>query len=142
MESVQSKPEFDQSTKLRLLKRVIAAHDFEKFLHTRYVGQKRFSMEGAESLIPLLDELIQRGGKHKVSEIVLGMAHRGRLNVLSNILGKSPSTLFMEFEGKVNPEMIGGSGDVKYHQGFSSDIQKLFFFFCKRSRIHIFEHVW
>ena len=122
-ESIQSKPIFEPEAKIRFLERVIAAHEFEKFLHTRYVGQKRFSLEGAESLIPLMDELIQRAGQHKVGEIVLGMAHRGRLNMLTNILGKSPSNLFMEFEGKVNVPEYGGSGDVKYHQGFSSDIQ-------------------
>ncbi|WP_455203240.1 2-oxoglutarate dehydrogenase E1 component [Kaarinaea lacus] len=123
IESSQSTPNFTDETKLRFLERTIAAHEFEKFLHTRYVGQKRFSLEGAESLIPLLDHLIQGAGQHKVSEIVLGMAHRGRLNVLTNILGKSPSSLFMEFEGKAHPQMSNGSGDVKYHQGFSSDIQ-------------------
>jgi len=122
-ESIQSQPDFDDESKIRFLERVTAAQEFEKFLHTRYVGQKRFSLEGAESLIPLLDELIQRGGQHKVTEVVLGMAHRGRLNVLTNILGKSPSTLFLEFEGKVDAAVNGGSGDVKYHQGFSSDIQ-------------------
>jgi len=122
-ESIHSKPSFEPEAKIRFLERVIAAHEFEKFLHTRYVGQKRFSLEGAESLISLMDELIQRAGQHKVGEIVLGMAHRGRLNVLTNILGKSPNTLFMEFEGKVQAPVNGGSGDVKYHQGFSSDIQ-------------------
>ncbi len=122
-ETILSQPSFDDETKKRFLERVIAAHEFEKFLHTRYVGQKRFSLEGAESLIPLLDEVIQRAGQHKVTEIVLGMAHRGRLNVLTNILGKTPSSLFMEFEGKADVSLNGGSGDVKYHQGFSSDIQ-------------------
>jgi 2-oxoglutarate dehydrogenase E1 component len=122
-ESIQSKPNFEPDAKVRFLERVIAAHEFEKFLHTRYVGQKRFSLEGAESLIPLMDELIQRAGQHNVGEVVLGMAHRGRLNMLTNILGKTPSTLFMEFEGKVQAPENGGSGDVKYHQGFSSDIQ-------------------
>lgn len=121
LESVQSTPEFSSKTQHRFLERVIAAGEFERYLHTRYVGQKRFSLEGAESLIPVMDELIQRGGEHKVTEIVLGMAHRGRLNVLTNILGKAPSSLFMEFEGKVNHGR--GSGDVKYHQGFSTDIR-------------------
>ncbi|MCG6970321.1 MAG: 2-oxoglutarate dehydrogenase E1 component [Gammaproteobacteria bacterium] len=123
IESIQTQPSFDAETKKRFLERVIAAHEFEKYLHTRYVGQKRFSLEGAESLIPLMDELIQRAGQHKVTETVLGMAHRGRLNVLTNILGKTPSSLFMEFEGKVHTHNTSGSGDVKYHQGFSSDIQ-------------------
>ena len=122
-ETILSQPSFDDEAKKRFLERVVAAQEFEKFLHTRYVGQKRFSLEGAESLIPLMDEVIQRAGQHKVTEVVLGMAHRGRLNVLSNILGKTPSSLFMEFEGKVGALLNGGSGDVKYHQGFSSDIQ-------------------
>ncbi|MDH5327081.1 MAG: 2-oxoglutarate dehydrogenase E1 component [Gammaproteobacteria bacterium] len=124
LESVCSTPKFSEAKQQRLLERVVAAGEFERYLHTRYVGQKRFSLEGAESLIPLMDELIQRaGGRHKVTEVVLGMAHRGRLNVLTNILGKAPNTLFMEFEGKVHSNGNGGSGDVKYHQGFSSDIQ-------------------
>ena len=123
MESARGTPSYSKDKQLNLLSRVIAATEFEKYLHTRYVGQKRFSLEGAECLIPMLDELIQRAGEHKVVEIVLGMAHRGRLNVLTNILGKAPSSLFQEFEGKVEHNGSGGSGDVKYHQGFSSDIQ-------------------
>lgn len=121
IESVMSTPSFSNEQKLRILERIIAAGEFERYLHTRYVGQKRFSLEGAESLIPILDTLIQRSGGHKITEIVLGMAHRGRLNVLTNILGKSPATLFEEFEGKARPNG-NGSGDVKYHMGFSSDI--------------------
>jgi len=123
LESMRSRPEFSMDKKLQILERLVAAGEFEKYLHTRYVGQKRFSLEGAESLIPMLDELIQRAGEHDISEIVMGMAHRGRLNVLTNILGKAPSTLFQEFEGIADPNGNGGSGDVKYHQGFSSDIQ-------------------
>ena len=88
---------------------------------TKYVGQKRFSLEGGESLIPSLDEIIQSGGAKDVKEIVIGMAHRGRLNVLVNAIGKKPSELFDEFEGKTI-ESIKGSGDVKYHMGYSSDI--------------------
>ncbi len=105
----------------RLLQRLTAAEGLERYLHTKYMGQKRFSLEGAESLIPLLEELIQRGGAQGLKEIVIGMAHRGRLNVLVNIMGKSPAELFEEFEGKVvhNSER---SGDVKYHLGFSSNI--------------------
>ncbi|MFN7673137.1 MAG: thiamine pyrophosphate-dependent enzyme, partial [Betaproteobacteria bacterium] len=93
----------------------------EKYLHTRYVGQKRFSLEGGESLIPLVDDIIQCAGAKGVKEVVLGMAHRGRLNILVNSLGKLPADLFAEFEGKHAHNI--GSGDVKYHQGFSSDIQ-------------------
>ena len=107
--------------KIHLLERLTAAEGLEQYLNSRYVGQKRFSIEGGESMIPLLDELIQHSGKQGVKEIVLGMAHRGRLNVLINIMGKSPEELFKEFEGK--KEISYGSGDVKYHMGFSSDIE-------------------
>ena len=106
--------------KVHLLERLTAAEGLEHYLNSRYVGQKRFSLEGGESMIPLLDELIQHSSSLGVKEIVLGMAHRGRLNVLINIMGKSPSELFREFEGK--KEISTGSGDVKYHMGFSSDI--------------------
>ncbi|CAA6810472.1 MAG: 2-oxoglutarate dehydrogenase E1 component (EC, partial [uncultured Thiotrichaceae bacterium] len=106
-----------------VLTHLIAAEDFERYLHRRYVGQKRFSLEGGESLIPVLDRLIQNGGEQGISDMVLGMAHRGRLNVLVNILGKSPQDLFSEFEDRVNFGGENGSGDVKYHQGFYSDIQ-------------------
>ncbi|MCI0507504.1 MAG: 2-oxoglutarate dehydrogenase E1 component [Gammaproteobacteria bacterium] len=122
LESMRGRPDFSVEKKLQILQRLVAAGEFEKYLHTRYVGQKRFSLEGAESLIPMLDELIQRAGEHEVTEIVLGMAHRGRLNVLTNILGKAPSSLFQEFEGITDPNG-SASGDVKYHQGFSTDIQ-------------------
>ncbi|ABI57949.1 2-oxoglutarate dehydrogenase E1 component [Alkalilimnicola ehrlichii MLHE-1] len=105
-----------------ILERLTAAEGIEKYLHSKYVGQKRFSLEGGESLIPMLDDLIQDAGRQGVREVVLGMAHRGRLNVLINIMGKSPKDLFAEFEGK-KPSEINGSGDVKYHMGFSSDIQ-------------------
>lgn len=105
-----------------LLEQLTAAEGIERYLHTRYVGQKRFSLEGGESLIPMLDELIQQGGRSGVKELVIGMAHRGRINVLVNVLGKSPETLFEEFEGNVDPEEMKGSGDVKYHKGFSADM--------------------
>ncbi|HTN26525.1 MAG TPA: thiamine pyrophosphate-dependent enzyme, partial [Burkholderiales bacterium] len=104
----------------RLLEKVTDAEHLERYLHTKYVGQKRFSLEGGESLIPSIDELIQRGGSRGVQEIVIGMAHRGRLNVLVNVLGKMPKDLFQEFEGKHAHALP--SGDVKYHNGFSSDI--------------------
>jgi 2-oxoglutarate dehydrogenase E1 component len=112
-------PPDSREERLRILERLTAAEGLEKYLHTRYVGQKRFSLEGSESLIPSLSEIIQRAGGGGVKEVVIGMAHRGRLNVLVNILGKAPSELFSEFEGRNN---VSGSGDVKYHQGFSSDI--------------------
>lgn len=103
-----------------LLERVTAAEGLEKYLGTKYPGTKRFGLEGGESLIPMLDELIQRSGSYGTKEIVIGMAHRGRLNVLVNTFGKNPRELFDEFEGKKKVEL--GSGDVKYHQGFSSNV--------------------
>src|SRR3954463_9653199 len=106
-----------------LLWQLSAAEGLERYLHTKYVGQKRFSLEGGDSLIPLMDDLIQRCGLAGVEEVVVGMAHRGRLNMLVNILGKSPSLLFSEFEGKYDMSQYKGSGDVKYHKGFSSDLR-------------------
>ncbi|OQY56943.1 MAG: 2-oxoglutarate dehydrogenase E1 component [Candidatus Parabeggiatoa sp. nov. 2] len=120
LEGPLAKPNFLSDTKLDILERLTAAQGLEEFLQTKYVGQKRFSLEGSDSLIPLLDELIQRAGSMGVQEIILGMAHRGRLNVLVNIFGKRPKDLFDEFEGKINSQV--GSGDVKYHLGFSSDV--------------------
>ncbi len=121
LEGDRGRRELPAPERRRLLERLIAAEGLERYLHTRYVGQKRFSLEGGESLIPLLDELILRGGTHALREVVIGMAHRGRLNVLMNILGKSPEELFAEFEGRVPLGELEGSGDVKYHQGFSAD---------------------
>ncbi len=110
--------------RLKTLERLVAAEGLEKYLHTKYVGQKRFSLEGGDSLIPMLADLVQQFGAEGVNEVVIGMAHRGRLNVLVNILGKSPRELFSEFEGKYDFEDDEAStGDVKYHQGFSSDIK-------------------
>jgi 2-oxoglutarate dehydrogenase E1 component len=120
-EGTRSKPTLTKDEKRLLLDRLTAAETLEKYLHTRYVGQKRFSLEGGESLIPSVDLLIQRSGEWGVKEAVIGMAHRGRLNVLVNTLGKIPKDLFSEFEGKHASELA--SGDVKYHQGFSSDVQ-------------------
>ncbi|MEX0827868.1 MAG: thiamine pyrophosphate-dependent enzyme, partial [Haliea sp.] len=120
LESEQARADFSPEQKRHIYSRVSAANALEEYLHNKYVGQKRFSLEGGDSLIPMLDEIVQRGGLHKVKEVVIGMAHRGRLNVLVNILGKMPSDLFSEFEGKnVNGD---GSGDVKYHLGYSSNI--------------------
>jgi len=121
LESVMAKPNFKHGRRMRILDRIIAAENLEKYLHTRYVGQKRFSLEGGESLIPLLDRVIQQGGKEESREVVIGMAHRGRLNVLINILGKTPKDLFDEFEGNVTWNNKYNY-DVKYHQGFSSDV--------------------
>ncbi len=119
MDSVRSNPEFSVHTKKHLLERLTAAEGLEKYLGSRYPGTKRFGLEGGESLIPMLDELIQRSGSYNAKEVVIGMAHRGRLNVLVNTFGKQPSELFDEFEGKAN---YSSSGDVKYHQGFSSNV--------------------
>jgi 2-oxoglutarate dehydrogenase E1 component len=106
-----------------ILSSLTRAEGIERYLNTRFVGQKRFSLEGGETLIPLLDDFIQRAGERSVQEIVIGMAHRGRLNVLVNVLGKSPQELFSEFEGDYDLAALKGSGDVKYHMGFSADVR-------------------
>ncbi len=120
LESIRATPGYDVETKRRILGRVTAAETLERYLHTKYVGQKRFSLEGAESMIVAMDEIVRVCGNNGAKEIVIGMAHRGRLNLLVNILGKSPSMLFSEFEGKAATDL--SSGDVKYHLGFSSDV--------------------
>ncbi len=121
MESVRSHPNYSREVKIHLLERLIAAEGLERMLATKYPGTKRFGLEGGESLIPCIDEIIQRAGSYGGKELVIGMAHRGRLNVLVNILGKNPGELFSEFEGKKKHNEVG-SGDVKYHQGFSSNV--------------------
>ena len=120
IEPVRATPGQGPEVQKRLLQKLTESEHLERYLHTRYVGQKRFSLEGGESLILSIDELIQRAGAQGVQEIVIGMAHRGRLNVLVNVLGKMPKDLFLEFEGKHAAELP--EGDVKYHNGFSSDI--------------------
>ncbi|GAA0833308.1 2-oxoglutarate dehydrogenase E1 component [Marinomonas arenicola] len=120
VESVRSCPEYSKETRQNLLERLTAAEGLEKYLASRYPGAKRFGLEGGESLIPMVNELIQRSGALGAKEVVIGMAHRGRLNVLVNTLGKSPKDLFDEFEGKL--KLVKTSGDVKYHQGFSSNV--------------------
>jgi 2-oxoglutarate dehydrogenase E1 component len=120
LESSRAKPKFSAEKKKRILERLTAAEGLEKYLHTRYVGQKRFSLEGGESFIAAMDEVVQHGGSQGIQEFVIGMAHRGRLNVLVNTLGKGPKDLFAEFEGQHADDLP--SGDVKYHQGFSSDV--------------------
>ncbi|HDS0929255.1 2-oxoglutarate dehydrogenase E1 component [Pseudomonas putida] len=120
LESVRGRPEFSADVQAHLLERVTAGEGLEKYLGTKYPGTKRFGLEGGESLIPMLDEMIQRSGSYGAKEVVIGMAHRGRLNVLVNTFGKNPRELFDEFEGKKMNEL--GSGDVKYHQGFSSNV--------------------
>ncbi len=125
LEPSQARPKYDDNKKSQLLDHLIAAETLERYLHKKYVGQKRFSLEGGESLIPLLHEIIHHSGSQKTREMVLAMAHRGRLNVLINIMGKSPDKLFKEFEGTNIDEEISrdAAGDVKYHKGFSCSIQ-------------------
>ena len=112
----------DADTQRRTLERLTAAEGLERYLHTKYVGQKRFSLEGGDSLIPMMDTIIRDAGKDGVKDVVIGMAHRGRLNVLVNTLGKSPRKLFDEFEGKFEHDDHASAGDVKYHMGFSADV--------------------
>ncbi len=120
IEPIRAKAAYTAAQKLRILERLTAAETLERYLHTRYVGQKRFSLEGGESLIVSLDEMIRVAGGLGVDDIVVGMAHRGRLNVLVNTLGKEPGMLFEEFEGKKAQDLA--SGDVKYHLGYSSSV--------------------
>ncbi|MCQ4208293.1 multifunctional oxoglutarate decarboxylase/oxoglutarate dehydrogenase thiamine pyrophosphate-binding subunit/dihydrolipoyllysine-residue succinyltransferase subunit [Streptomyces longispororuber] len=115
IERAHTKPEREEQ--LRILRRLNAAEAFETFLQTKYVGQKRFSLEGGESVIPLLDAVIDSAAEARLDEVVIGMAHRGRLNVLANIVGKSYAQIFREFEGNLDPKSMHGSGDVKYHLG-------------------------
>ncbi len=134
MEPIHNKPTYSSEMKYDILKRLIDAEAFEKFVQARYPGQKRFSLEGAETLIPAVHALAEFAPDEGVEEIVIGMAHRGRLNILANILDKPYSQVFSEFEGNFLPESIGGDGDVKYHKGFSSDhIQH----FGKKNAIHL-----
>jgi 2-oxoglutarate dehydrogenase E1 component len=123
LETGQGNYDVNDEERLRIMHMLTAAEGLEKYLHTRYVGQKRFSLEGGDSLIPLLHETMLHAGAHGVEEVVMGMAHRGRLNVLVNLLGKSPEMLFAEFEGNYKEQNPLHSGDVKYHLGFASDIQ-------------------
>jgi len=120
LETIRSTPHFASVKKINILDRLTAAEGLERYLHTKYVGQKRFSLEGGESFIAQMDEILDAAGMAGVKEIVIGMAHRGRLNVLVNTLGKMPADLFAEFDHTAPEELP--SGDVKYHQGFSSDI--------------------
>ena len=120
LEAIRSKPTFNVDKKKRILEKLTAAEGLERFLHTKYVGQKRFSLEGGESFIVCIDELIDRAGMMGLQEVVIGMAHRGRLNVIVNSMGKLPADLFAEFDHTAPEELP--SGDVKYHQGFSSDV--------------------
>lgn len=120
IEAVRGQPKLEKNIKKTILERIIAAEGLEKYLGSKFPGAKRFSLEGGEAMIVIMDELIQRAGAQGAKDIVVGMAHRGRLNLLVNVMGKKPSNLFDEFEGK--HAVDSASGDVKYHQGFSSDI--------------------
>ncbi len=119
MEPVKNVPNFDLETKKVILRKLIMAETFEHFIHNRFIGHKRFSLEGSETLIPVLDLILNNASEHDVNEVVLGMSHRGRLNVLANIIGKSYDSIFSEFEDIRDPNSIQGSGDVKYHLGAS-----------------------
>ena len=130
IETMSLEPENSPEYKKWLLQRLTAAEVFEKFLHNKYVGQKRFSLEGSDTLTPLLNVLIEHSGSYSMKRICLGMAHRGRLNVLINIMGKLAEKLFQEFDGDLGLTK-NQTGDVKYHQGFSSDIK------TSRNNIHL-----
>jgi len=121
MEASQNQPRLESAEQRRILEKLSAAELFERFLHTKFLGQKRFSLEGAESLIPLLDTIVEDAPSHGIGEIVFGMAHRGRLNVLVNVLGKSYESIFSEFSDSPLLDSPFGSGDVKYHKGYSND---------------------
>lgn len=124
LEKAEGKPNLQKTERVRVLEALTAAEGLERYLHTKYVGQKRFSLEGGDSLIPMVDDVVRAAGDNGVKEVVIGMAHRGRLNVLVNILGKAPSQLFNEFEGKFeHDDSPIHTGDVKYHMGFSADVK-------------------
>ena len=120
IEPNECQPSFSHEEKIRILRKIIQAEEFESFLHTRYVGQKRFSLEGGETLITALDTIFQKCPDEGVEEIVMGMAHRGRLNVLANVMGKSHEFIFREFSENFVPDGAHGSGDVKYHLGYEA----------------------
>jgi 2-oxoglutarate dehydrogenase E1 component len=124
LEQANGSAGLDNAGKQRILAELTAAEGLERYLHTKYVGQKRFSLEGGDSFIPMVDDIVRAAGDNGIKEVVIGMAHRGRLNMLVNILGKPPRTLFNEFEGKFDhPDDPAHSGDVKYHMGFSADVK-------------------
>ena len=133
MEPVRNQPELSRDDRIRILNKLYQAALFENFLHKKYMGQTRFSLEGADALIPMLDALVLHASENGVSEIILGMAHRGRLNVLSNVLYKPYEEIFREFINSYNPESLVGAGDVKYHNGYLTDIQ-----LANRKRMRVF----
>lgn len=119
MEPVRNKPEISADKQKRIMEKLVVAEAFEHFLHTKFIGHKRFSLEGNETVIPVLDEILGNAADDNSDEVILGMAHRGRLNVLSNIIGKSVENIFTEFEDNIDPDSSQGTGDVKYHLGAS-----------------------
>ena len=122
IESIRNQTEFTAKGKLAILERLTAAEVFERFLDRKYTGTKRFGLDGGETTIPALEQILKRGSQLGVNEVVVGMAHRGRLNVLANFIGKPFSAIFSEFQGNpANPEDVQGSADVKYHLGTSAD---------------------
>jgi 2-oxoglutarate dehydrogenase E1 component len=123
LEGANFRSSFTPERKKAVLQQLVAAEGMERYLHNKYVGQKRFSLEGGDSLIPAMDELMRACAHGGVEEVIIGMAHRGRLNMLINVLGKSPKDLFNEFEGKYSAEDLTRAGDVKYHMGFSTDVE-------------------
>ncbi len=125
MEPVRNIPNYDVKVKQRVMQKLIIAEGFEHFLHSRFVGHKRFSLEGSETLIPVIDMLLGKAANDGVEEVFLGMAHRGRLNVLSNVIGKSYEKIFSEFEEDINPDAPQGTGDVKYHLGANGEYETL-----------------
>jgi 2-oxoglutarate dehydrogenase E1 component len=132
MEHTENRATLSEAEQRHILEKLTVAETFESFIHTKYQGAKRFSIDGGESLIPMVDTLLDVGGELGVTEVVIGMAHRGRLNVLANILGKSPDQIFSEFNGPTDPKSYVARGDVKYHMGFSSD-----FTTSRDKRIHL-----
>jgi 2-oxoglutarate dehydrogenase E1 component len=120
MESSRNQPDFSKQEKVRILRRVVKAELFERFLHTRYVGQKRFSLEGGETMVAAVDSIVQSCPRFGVAEVVMGMAHRGRLNILTSVMRKSFDVLFEQFSENYIPEAVGGDGDVKYHLGYEA----------------------
>lgn len=125
MEPVLNKPNFSLNQKKRIMEKLVIAEAFEHFLHTKFIGHKRFSLEGSETIIPVLDQLLNLAAQDEVNEILLGMAHRGRLNVLSNIIGKNYEKIFNEFEEDIDPDSPQGTGDVKYHLGASGEYKTI-----------------
>ena len=121
MENEENQLKFTHNGKKAILNKLIQAEGFEKFLHTKYVGSKRFGLDGGESLIPALEQIIKIGGQSNIKEVKTGMSHRGRLNVLANVLQKSYKRIFNEFAGEINNTDEDSAGDVKYHLGASSD---------------------